>query len=196
MMTHQTLRNLFLIFSLLLAFSLPAQAQFFGISGDSAIAYSASEDAVSGGSVGITHPVPFVPNFGGAGVYFTRRDRGSDIYTLNSKVKVLTGNLFYHLPVPTFSFTLGAGAGAIEVNTDIIETIGTVETVKVRGAVGEAFVRLGLPFYYLFDFHLGYHYFTMPDIDLVKDSETSVKGLETEINFSGGMTTVGFQLAL
>ncbi|MGB0361614.1 MAG: hypothetical protein ACPGJO_01085, partial [bacterium] len=45
----------------------PAQsvkAQFFGISLDTAIGYSAAKKGVIGGSVGITHPIPLVPNIG------------------------------------------------------------------------------------------------------------------------------------
>ena len=49
---------------LLLAGGETLKAQFFGISIDSAIAYSGAKKSVSGGSLGITHPIPFIPNLG------------------------------------------------------------------------------------------------------------------------------------
>ena len=43
---------------LFLLLAAPAKAQFIGLNVDLAIAYSAAPGSVSGGSVGITHPVP------------------------------------------------------------------------------------------------------------------------------------------
>lgn len=172
-----------------------AQAQFFGFSGDGVIAYSASKDGVSGGTFGITHPIPFVPNIGGTGFFFQRRKNGSAGSSVDSKIKVTMGNLFYNIPVPVFSLSIGGGGGIADIVTDIVQIGGKVEEVRVKTAAGEGFVRLGLPFLNFIDFHVGYHFVSIPEVDIVKDSETQVEGIIKKINFSGSLTTLGLQLA-
>ncbi|MEK9618391.1 MAG: hypothetical protein VW543_18910, partial [Deltaproteobacteria bacterium] len=41
-----------------------AQAQFFGFSVDTAVDYTVAPDEVTGGTLGIINPIPFLPNFG------------------------------------------------------------------------------------------------------------------------------------
>lgn len=176
--------------------SMTVHAQFFGFSADGAIAYSATDRGVSGGSFGITHPIPIVPNIGGMGLFFERRNEGAEGMTLATKVKVTSGNIFYNIPVPFFTLALGAGAGVMNTKTDIIEEFGRIETIEVDTPIGEGFVRLGLPFFHLFDFHIGYHYIATGDIEIVKDSETSIVGVNEKVNLSGGVTTIGILIAL
>lgn len=171
-------------------------AQFFGFSADGAIAYSATDQGLSGGSFGITHPIPFVPNIGGMGFAFERRNQGAEGMTLATKVEVTSGNIFYNIPVPFFTLSLGAGAGIMNTKTDIIEEFGRVETIEVNTPIGEGFVRIGLPFIHFFDFHVGYHYVTTGDIEIVKDSETEIVGVNEKVNLSGGLTTIGILIAL
>ena len=174
----------------------PAHAQFFGVSLDAAIAYSATDQPVSGGSVGVTHPVPFVPNLGGSGVYFERRAEGGDGFDLASKVKFSVGEIFYNIPVPLFSLAVGLGGGVVDIKTGIITDAGTVEEIRTNTGVGSGFVRFGLPFFSLLDFHVGYHFYSTPEVDLIKDASTDVSGITTKVNFSGGLSTIGFQIAL
>ena len=176
-------------------YEMRAHAQFIGISGDSAIAYSASSEGVSGGSFSIVHPIPFVPNIGGMGFFFERRNKGAEGITLATKVTVSSGNLFYIIPVPFFTLAIGAGAGVMNTKTDIIQDIGRVETIEVDTPIGEGFVRFGLPFLHLFDFHIGYHFVTTGEIEIVQDSETEIVGVTDKVNLSGGLTTVGILIA-
>ncbi|MEC9230786.1 MAG: hypothetical protein VX716_10350, partial [SAR324 cluster bacterium] len=66
MSRNNTLQKTFvaLLAGLILGFgsAQSVKAQFFGISLDTAIGYSAAKKGVIGGSVGITHPIPLVPN--------------------------------------------------------------------------------------------------------------------------------------
>ena len=68
MSRNKTLQKTFLALLAGLILGLgPAQsvkAQFFGISLDTTIGYSTVKKGVIGGSVGITHPIPLVPNIG------------------------------------------------------------------------------------------------------------------------------------
>ena len=48
----------------LFIFTHAANAQLIGVSADYPIDYSASKTGVVGSSVGITHPLPFIPNIG------------------------------------------------------------------------------------------------------------------------------------
>ncbi|MGA0361438.1 MAG: hypothetical protein ACO3P7_07365, partial [bacterium] len=47
-----------------------AQAQFFGFSVDTAVDYTVAPDKVTGGTLGIINPIPFLPNFGYTQVEF------------------------------------------------------------------------------------------------------------------------------
>ncbi len=176
--------------------AITVHAQFFGFSADGAIAYSAADKKVSGGTFGITHPIPFVPNIGGMKFFFDRRKKGTKGMTLNTKVAVTSGNLFYNIPVPFFTLSLGAGVGNMNTKTDIIKEFGRVETIKVDTPIGEGFIRLGLPFLHFFDFHIGYHYIKAGDIKLAKDSKTKIVGVKEKVNLSGGLTTIGILIAL
>jgi len=176
--------------------ALTVQAQFLGFSADGAIAYSATDQKISGGTFGITHPIPFVPNIGGTGFFFERRKEGSKGITLSTKVAVTSGNLFYHIPIPFFTLALGGGAGIMNTKTDVIQKFGRVETIQGNTTIGEGFIRLGLPFIHFFDFHIGYHYIGTGDVKITKDSKTKIVGVNEKVNLSGGLTTIGFLIAL
>ncbi|MBF0279614.1 MAG: hypothetical protein HQM13_17580 [SAR324 cluster bacterium] len=181
---------------LFLGYTISVKAQFFGFSADGAIAYSATDQEISGGSFGLTHPIPFVPNIGGTGFFFERRNQGAEGMTLASKVSVTSGNIFYNIPVPFFTFSFGGGGGIMNTKTDIIQEFGRVETIEVNTPIGEGFIRLGLPFIHFFDFHIGYHFITTGDIKIVKDSKTKIVGVNDRVNLSGGLTTIGILIAL
>lgn len=192
----KTLSCLFLGFVGFFAHMIPAQAQFIGFSADAALGYSATEEHLSGGSFGITHPIPFIPNLGAMGFFYERRKKGSRETTLATKVRATTANFYYHIPVPVFSLSAGLGAGTLVTKTDIIQQFGRVDTVEVTSPITEGFVRFGLPFIHFFDFHIGYHFVSTGAINLVKGSDTEITGIRTKINFSGGLTTIGILIAL
>ena len=56
--------GLFTVLIFLIGHRQTVKAQFFGINLDTAIGYSTAKKGVIGGSVGITHPFPMVPNIG------------------------------------------------------------------------------------------------------------------------------------
>ncbi|MBC8257519.1 MAG: hypothetical protein H8E38_00735 [SAR324 cluster bacterium] len=189
-----------------LAFAaVPASAQFIGINADVAIAYSAAPGSVSGGAIGITHPVPFFPNLGASTVSFeeelkkTSSASASSTLSLITKTRIDTINFFYNIPFPVVSISLGIGAGTMKTNTAVSETSGSStnsDNSELSTPVSEAFIHIGLPFWSTIEFHLGYHAMSVTKIDLTSKSGITVSdyGLVKK-NYTGGMTTIGVQVA-
>ena len=192
----------------------PANAQFIGIDVDYAIAYSAAPGSVTGGSIGISHPAPFFPNIGYSTVSFddkediTDSSESSSSVSLDTKTTIKTINLFYNVPFPVVSIAVGFGFGSdnlytgVETITTIVETYGgaerTPETSDFKTDVTEGFIRIGLPFWSIIEFHLGYHVMSFTSIDIAKKStgfEGDYNSIDKKKNYSGGMTTIGVQFA-
>ncbi len=184
----------------------PIKAQFIGLNLDIAIAYSAAPGTVSGGSVGITHPVPFFPNLGVSRINFqekqseTSTTSSSDSLSLVTDTKIETVNFFYNIPFPVVSIAIGIGAGVMTTNTSVNETSGNTsnsDDSNFTTPVSEGFLHIGLPFWSIIEFHIGYHLMSVSKLDLTKESEISVTdyGLDKR-NYTGGMTTIGVQIAL
>ena len=99
---------------------------------------------------------------------------------------------------------MGFGGGSqnlntgVETNTAIVETYnGTqkeLEPQVTSKSVTEAFFHIGLPFWNTVEFHLGYHLMTFTSIDITK-GVTLAGDYTTKKNYSGGMTTIGVQIA-
>ena len=195
----------------LVCLSNPANAQFIGIDIDYAIAYSAAPGSVSGGSVGITHPAPFFPNIGYSAVSFndkvdiTDSSESSSSVSLTTKTTIKTINLFYNVPFPVVSIAVGFGFGSdnlytgVETETKIVETYGgaerDAETSNFKTDVTEAFMRIGLPFWSTIEFHLGYHAMSFTSIDVTKSASLLGTYSIDKKQYSGGMTTIGVQVA-
>lgn len=195
----------------LVCLSNPANAQFIGIDIDYAIAYSAAPGSVSGGSVGITHPAPFFPNIGYSAVSFndkvdiTDSSESSSSVSLSTKTTIKTINLFYNVPFPVVSIAVGFGFGSdnlytgVETETTIVETyIGAKRTEEIsefKTDVTEAFMRIGLPFWSTIEFHLGYHAMSFTSIDITKSASLLGTYSIDKKRYSGGMTTIGVQVA-
>ena len=67
----------------------------------------------------------------------------------------------------------------------------------LKKSVSEAFLHIGLPFWNTIEFHLGYHLMSVSKIDLISKKSNDLKGsysIENR-NYTGGMTTVGLQIA-
>ena len=183
-----------------------AKAQFIGINADVAIAYSAAPGKVDGYSVGISHPAPFFPNIGYSSVSFKDKETiGSDNDTASVKNTVLlettttikTINLFYNVPFPVVTITVGFGLGGAETKTTIVENVSDKGTSDFKTSVSEAFFHIGLPFWNTVEFHLGYHYMSFSSIDITsnKTGDPFQGTYNTKKNYSGGMTTIGVQVA-
>ncbi len=198
----------------LVCMSNPANAQFIGIDIDYAIAYSAAPGSVTGGSVGISHPAPFFPNIGYSAVSFNDKEditnsSGSSSVSLTTKNTIKTINLFYNIPFPVVSISVGFGFGSdnlytgVETKTTIVETnskgekITLADTSDFKTDVTEAFIRIGLPFWSIIEFHLGYHVMSFTSIDITSKKSASFEGDYSidKKNYSGGMTTIGVQVA-
>jgi len=193
----------------LISLSSTANAQFIGINADVAIDYSAAPGKVDGFSVGISHPAPFIPNIGYSSVSFIDKETiDSDNNTASVKNTVLlettttikTINLFYNVPFPVVTITVGFGYGAdnlntgVETKTTIVENNTDKGTSDSKDSVSEAFFHIGLPFWNTVEFHLGYHLMSFTSIDITKSG--SLEGnYTTDKNYSGGMTTIGVQVA-
>ena len=68
-------------------------------------------------------------------------------------------------------------------------------TSDFKTDVTEAFIRIGLPFWSTIEFHLGYHAMSFTSIDITK-SATLLKNYSIDKkSYSGGMTTIGVQVA-
>ncbi|HIB45466.1 MAG TPA: hypothetical protein EYO46_04455 [Candidatus Lambdaproteobacteria bacterium] len=186
----------------MISLSSSANAQFIGINVDYGIGYSAAPGKVSGGSVGISHPAPFIPNIGYSSVSFidkeTITDSSDNTVSLETTTTIETINLFYNVPFPVVTITVGFGYGADNLYTGV-ETITTIDQVEsnLETSVSEAFFHIGLPFWNTVEFHLGYHFMSFNSIDITSKS-TKIRGTYTndnKKNYSGGMTTIGVQVA-
>ena len=190
--------------SLFLLLASPAKAQFIGLNVDLAIAYSAPPGNVSGGSVGITHPMPFVPNLGVSRVVFqekqTNTSSSSNTLSLVTDTKIETVNLFYNIPFPVVSIAIGIGGGVMKTNTSLTETSGrssNSDDSDLSTPVSEGFIHIGLPFWSIIEFHIGYHLMSVSKLDLTNKSGISVTDYTLDKkNYTGGMTTIGVQIAL
>ena len=185
----------------LISLSSTANAQFIGINADVAIDYSAAPGKVSGGSVGISHPAPFIPNIGYSYVSFidkesiTKPSDNSSV-SLETTTTIKTINLFYNIPFPVVTITVGFGYGADNLYTGV-ETITTIDKVtsNLETSVSEAFFHIGLPFWNTIEFHLGYHFMSFSSIDITKSDKFQGKYPTVKKSYSGGMTTIGVQVA-
>ena len=193
----------------MISLSSSANAQFIGINADYAIDYSAAPGKVSGYSVGIAHPAPFIPNIGYSYVSFidketiTDPDNGTSSVSLATTTTIKTINLFYNIPFPVVTITVGFGYGAdnlntgVETITTIVENEGDKVTSESKKSVAEAFFHIGLPFWNTVEFHLGYHLMSFTSIDITSKKSVDFDGSYTidEKSYSGGMTTIGVQVA-
>jgi len=185
----------------LISLSSTANAQFIGINADVAIDYSAAPGKVSGYSVGISHPAPFIPNIGYSYVSFidkesiTKPSDNSSV-SLETTTTIKTINLFYNVPFPVVTITVGFGYGADNLYTGV-ETITTIDKVpsNLETSVSEAFFHIGLPFWNTIEFHLGYHFMSFSSIDITKSDKFQGKYPTVKKSYSGGMTTIGVQVA-
>ena len=191
----------------LISLSSTANAQFIGINADVAIDYSAAPGSVSGYSVGISHPAPFIPNIGYSYVSFIDKESitnpsDNSSVSLETTTTIKTINLFYNVPFPVVTITVGFGYGADNLNTGV-ETITTIKENDVgkdnsesKNSVSEAFFHIGLPFWNTVEFHLGYHFMSFSSIDIIKSDKFQGKNYPTvKKSYSGGMTTIGVQVA-
>ncbi len=195
----------------MIGLSSSANAQFIGINVDYGIDYSAAPGSVDGYSVGISHPAPFIPNIGYSSVSFkdkdTVTDSSSNKLSLETTTTIKTINLFYNVPFPVVTITVGFGYGADNLNTGVETKTTIVETYQnttkdpdssdLETSVAEAFFHIGLPFWNTVEFHLGYHLMSFTSIDITSKKSNGFLGTYTidEKNYSGGMTTIGVQIA-
>jgi len=184
----------------LISLSSTANAQFIGINADVAIDYSAAPGKVSGYSVGIAHPAPFIPNIGYSSVSFEDKETITDTpntVSLVTTTTIKTINLFYNVPFPVVTITVGFGLGGVETITTIKENKVDKDNSDSKDSVSEVFFHIGLPFWNTVEFHLGYHLMSFESIDITSES-TKIRGTyanDNKKNYSGGMTTIGVQVA-
>jgi len=191
----------------MIGLSSSANAQFIGINVDYAIDYSAAPGKVSGYSVGIAHPAPFIPNIGYSSVSFEDKETITvtpNTVSLVTTTTIKTINLFYNVPFPVVTITVGFGYGAdnlntgVETKTTIVENNTDKGTSDSKDSVSEAFFHIGLPFWNTVEFHLGYHLMSFNSIDITSNKKfVSFDGDYTidKKSYSGGMTTIGVQIA-
>ena len=193
----------------MIGLSSSANAQFIGINVDYAIDYSAAPGKVSGYSVGIAHPAPFIPNFGYSSISFSEEEDktvGNYKLSLVTTTTITTYNLFYNVPFPVVSLAVGFGFGSdnlytgVETTTTIVETTseGTKrdsEKSNFKTDVTEGFIRIGLPFWSIIEFHIGYHVMSFTSIDITKSATFLGTYSIDKKSYSGGMTTIGVQFA-
>ena len=196
----------------MISLSSSANAQFIGINADVAIAYSAAPGSVSGGYVGISHPAPFFPNIGYSTVSFNEKEDKTDAsdntsVSLNTNTTIKTIILFYNVPFPVVTISVGFGYGSqnlytgMETKTTIVETYEgnkiDPDNSDLKTSVSEAFMQIGLPFWNTIEFHLGYHHMSVTSIDITSKKSKNFRGKYTieKKNYTGGMTTIGVQIA-
>ena len=184
-----------------------------GFKVDSAIAYSAAPGNVSGGAIGIIHPVPFIPNIGYSSVKFEDKQEFTDSsdstssVTFTTETTINTFNFFYYVPFPVVTISVGIGLGQDNLNTGMETKTRIEETYQnskqtpdnsiLKKSVSETFLHIGLPFWNTIEFHLGYHLMSVSEIDVTSNKSNSLRGSYDFNNkkYTGGMTTVGIQVA-
>ena len=194
----------------LIGLSSTANAQFIGINADVAIDYSAAPGSVSGYSVGISHPAPFIPNIGYSYISFKDKESITDSdgdykLSVETETTIKTINLFYNVPFPVVTITVGFGSGSqnldtgVETKTTIVETENNGDTITdnidLKKSVIEGFFHIGLPFWNTVEFHLGYHAMFFTSIDITKGVSFDGDYTIDKKSYSGGMTTIGVQVA-
>ena len=194
----------------LIGLSSTANAQFIGINADVAIDYSAAPGSVSGYSVGISHPAPFIPNIGHSSVSFIDKEsitdsKGDYKLSLETKTTITTINLFYNIPFPVVTITVGFGGGSqnlgtgVETITTIVETDNNsatiLDNIDEKDSLIEAFFHIGIPFWNTIEFHLGYQYMSFSSIDRTSKKIEGTYTNDNKRNYTGGMTTIGVQVA-
>ena len=194
----------------MISLSSTANAQFIGINADVAIDYSAAPGSVSGYSVGISHPAPFIPNIGHSSVSFIDKEsitdsKGDYKLSLETETTITTINLFYNIPFPVVTITVGFGGGSqnlgtgVETITTIVETDNNsatiLDNIDEKDSLIEAFFHIGIPFWNTIEFHLGYHYMSFSSIDRTSKKIEGTYTNDNKRNYTGGMTTIGVQVA-
>ena len=193
----------------MISLSSTANAQFIGINVDYGIGYSAAPGKVDGYSVGISHPAPFIPNIGYSSISFIDKESITDpsdstsSVSLDTKITINTINLFYNVPFPVVTITLGFGGGSqnlrtgVDTKTTIVENNKAEDQSDLKTSLIEAFFHIGLPFWNTIEFHLGYHYMSFNSIDITSKKSVVFDGNYTidKKSYSGGMTTIGVQVA-
>jgi len=87
----------------------------------------------------------------------------------------------------------------MKTDTSVTETISgtaTSDNSELSTPVSEAFIHIGLPFWNTIEFHLGYHSMSVSSIDITSKSGIVVTNYNLKKkNYTGGMTTIGVQIA-
>ena len=178
-----------------------AQAQFFGFSVDTVVDYTVAPDKVTGGTLGIINPIPFLPNFGYTQVDF--KDETIDVDEVNKKldsdVSIKSYSAFFIIPFPVVAVSLGGGIGELTVKSTFS---GLSNEPTVSKPVVEAFTKIGLPFWNFLEFHMGIHVIKVSsELDRAKafsglsDYSQAFSSIDTKKDYSGTLTTVGLQIA-
>ena len=178
-----------------------AQAQFFGFSVDTAVDYTVAPDKVTGGTLGIINPIPFLPNFGYTQIEF--KDETIDVdevnKKLNSDVSIKSYSAFFIIPFPVVAVSLGGGVGELSVKSTFS---GLSNEPTVSKPIVEAFTKIGLPFWNFLEFHMGIHVIKVSsEVDRAKafsgisEYSQAFSSIDTKKDYTGTLTTVGLQFA-
>jgi len=178
-----------------------AEAQFFGFSVDTAVDYTVAPDKVTGGTLGIINPIPFLPNFGYTQIEF--KDETIDVdevnKKLNSDVSIKSYSAFFIIPFPVVAVSLGGGVGELSVKSTFS---GLSNEPTVSKPIVEAFTKIGLPFWNFLEFHMGIHVIKVSsEVDRAKafsgiaEYSQAFSSIDTKKDYTGTLTTVGLQFA-
>ena len=124
---------------------------------------------------------------------------------METKNKLSTINVFYNVPFPVVSMSLGFGYGTFKSQTTLTYLKNNVhqgtspDSIKEQSIpVAEGFIHVGLPFWNIIEFHIGYHLFSVATINLEKGKIYNYEGEGYNISkgvYTGAMSTIGIQLA-
>ena len=127
----------------------------------------AESDGVSGTFIQVG--VPMLPGIGMDSYKTKLKDSTAELATM-------IYNLYYQLPIPIISLTLGAGVGSTE-----LQCAGCAGSWD-KGTANQWYASLGMPIIPLFDIHLSY-----------RSVSTKIKALSggEELDLGGNVTGVG-----
>ena len=94
------------------------------------------------------------------------------------------------------SIALGIGAGVMKTNTSVTVS-SKADDSDLSTPVSEGFIHIGLPFWSIIEFHIGYHLMSVSKLNLTSENDIDITDYSLDKkNYTGGMTTIGVQIAL
>ena len=162
-----------------------ANAQIlFSVAADLPVSYSfdssATVDDLSGIKIGVS--LPFLPPLA-----YEKYSLSTFVSNVKTDVDVTMIDIFWELPIPIISITLGAGIGSASL------TQTAVTNTFDDASLFQGFFSLGIPFFPFLDIHVGYH-FLRGSATVASGSPITGPSAGDKFVMDGTMISIGIKL--